>query len=73
MKENKLYILINHKGDKLLKEIVVVENSKEFLKKIAYNIKYGRKFRKFNIDKSFSDTLINRSKKSRRKRNFSSY
>ena len=27
MKENKLYILINHKGDKLLKEIVVVEKN----------------------------------------------
>ncbi len=47
-----------------MNEISVVENSEEFLKKIAYNIKYGRKFRKFNIDKSFSDTLINRSKNS---------
>ena len=64
MKENKLYILIDHKGDKVLNEISVVENSKEFLKKISYNIRYGRKFRKFNIDKSFSDTLINRSKNS---------
>lgn len=47
-----------------MNEIAVVEDSKEFLKKIAYNIRYGRKFKKFNIDKSFSDTLISRSKDS---------
>lgn len=47
-----------------MNEIAVVEDSKEFLKKIAYNIRYGRKFKKFNIDKSFSDTLIVRSKDS---------
>ena len=45
-----------------MNEITVVENSKEFLKKIAYNIRYGRKLKRFNIDKSFSDTLISRSK-----------
>lgn len=47
-----------------MNEITVVEDSKEFLKKMAYNIRYGRKFKKFNIDKSFSDTLISRSKDS---------
>lgn len=47
-----------------MNEIAVVEDSKEFLKKIAYNIRYGRKFKKFNIDKGFSDTLISRSKDS---------
>ena len=36
----------------------------EFLKKMVYNIKYGRKFKKFNIDKSFSDRLISYSKDS---------
>lgn len=47
-----------------MKEIAVLEDSKEFFKKIVYNIGYGRKFKKFNIDKSFSDTLISRSKDS---------
>ena len=47
-----------------MNEITVVEDSKKLLKKIAYNIRYGRKFKKFNIDKSFSDTLIDRSKDS---------
>lgn len=47
-----------------MNEIAVVEDSKDFLKKIVYNIRYGRKFKKFNIDKSFSDTLISRSKDS---------
>ena len=45
-----LYILINHKGDKVMNEIAVVKDSKDFLKKIVYNIRYGRKFKKFNID-----------------------
>lgn len=36
----------------------------EFFKKMVYNIKYGRKFKKFNIDKSFSDRLISYSKDS---------
>lgn len=45
-----------------MNEIAVVEDSKDFLKKIVYNIRYGRKFKKFNIDKSFSDILISRSK-----------
>ncbi len=47
-----------------MNEIAVVEDSKDFFKKIVYNIRYGRKFKKFNIDKSFSDTLISRSKDS---------
>ena len=47
-----------------MNEIAVVEYSKDFFKKIVYNIRYGRKFKKFNIDKSFSDTLISRSKDS---------
>lgn len=47
-----------------MNEITVVEDSKKLLKKIVYNIRYGRKFKKFNIDKSFSDTLIDRSKDS---------
>ena len=47
-----------------MNEISVVEDSKKLLKKIVYNIRYGRKFKKFNIDKSFSDTLIDRSKDS---------
>lgn len=70
MVENKLYILTGHKGDKVVNEIAVIENSKEFLKKILYNIRYGRKFKKFNIDKSFSDTLINGSKDSNEKEIF---
>ena len=45
-----------------MNKIDVVGNSKDFLKKIVYNIRYGRKFKKLNIDKSFSDTLIGRSK-----------
>lgn len=45
-----------------MNELAVVEDSKEFLKKIVYNIRYGRKFKKFNIDRSFSDKLISRSK-----------
>ena len=64
MMKSRLYILINHKGDKVMNEITLVEDSKEFLKKIIYNIRYGRKFKKFNIDKNFSDTLISRSKDS---------
>ncbi len=47
-----------------MNEIAVVEDSKDFIKKIVYNIRYGRKFKKFNIDKRFSDTLISRSKNS---------
>lgn len=47
-----------------MNEIAVVEDSKDFFKKIVYNIRYGRKFKKFNIDKSFSDILISRSKNS---------
>ena len=33
-----------------MNEIAAVEDSKEFLKKIVYNIRYGKKFKKFNID-----------------------
>ena len=53
-----------------MNEIAVIEDSKEFLKKILYNIRYGRKFKKLNIDKSFSDTLIDRSKESNEKEIF---
>lgn len=45
-----------------MNEISVVKDSKEFWKKILNNIRYGRKFKKLNIDKSFSDALISRSK-----------
>lgn len=44
------------------KALAVIENSKDFFKIVAYNIKYGRKFKKFNIDKSLSERLIARSK-----------
>ncbi len=70
MLKSKLYILIGHKGDKVVNEITVVENSKKFFKKVVYNIKYGRKFKEFNIDKSFSDVLISRSKDSNEKEIF---
>ena len=42
----------------------VIDDSKDFLKKIAYNIMYGRKFKKLNIDKKLSDSLIYRRKDS---------
>jgi len=45
-----------------MNDLAVVEKSKDFVKRMAYNVRYGRKFKKFNIDKSFSDTLISRSK-----------
>ncbi len=44
-----------------MKELTVIENSKDFFKKIAYNMRYGSKFKKFNIDKNFSEALIDRS------------
>ena len=44
-----------------MKDLAVVEESKDFLKKLVYNIGYGIKFKKLNIDKSFSETLIYRS------------
>ena len=47
-----------------MNEIAVIKKSKKVFEKIAYNIRYGRKFKKFNIDKSFSDTLISRNKDS---------
>ncbi len=45
-----------------MKHLAVIDDSKDFLKKIAYNIIYGRKFKKLNIDKSLSDSLIDRRK-----------
>lgn len=36
-----------------MNEITVVEDSKYLLKKIAYNIGYGRKFKKFNKDNDY--------------------
>lgn len=47
-----------------MKYLDVIDESKDFLKKMAYkfayNIIYGRKFKKLNIDKKLSDTLIER-------------
>ena len=45
-----------------MKHLAAIDDSKDFLKKIAYNIMYGRKFKKLNIDKRLSDSLINRRK-----------
>lgn len=45
-----------------MKDLAVIDNSKDFLTKIMYNIRYVRKLKKFNIDKSLSDTLIDRRK-----------
>lgn len=47
-----------------MKHLAVIDDSKDFLKKIAYNIIYGRKFKKLNVDKSLSDSLIDRRKDS---------
>ena len=47
-----------------MKHLAVIDESKDFLKKIAYNIIYGRKFKKLNIDKKLSDSLIYRRKDS---------
>lgn len=44
-----------------MQELAIIEDSKDFIKKIIYNVRYGRKFKKLNIDKSFSETLIARS------------
>lgn len=45
-----------------MKQLAVIDESKDFLKKIVYNIIYGRKFKKLNVDKSLSDSLIDRRK-----------
>lgn len=45
-----------------MKQLAVIDDSKDFLKKMAYNIMYGRKFKKLNIDKNLSDSLIDRRK-----------
>ena len=47
-----------------MKHLAVIDESKDFLKKMAYNIIYGRKFKQLNIDKSLSDSLIDRRKDS---------
>ena len=47
-----------------MKELEVLNKPKDWLKKIVYNIRYGRKFQKFNIDKNFSNMLISRNKDS---------
>ena len=47
-----------------MKHLAVIDDSKDFLKKIVYNIMYGRKFKQLNIDKSLSDSLIDRRKDS---------
>ena len=40
-----------------MKHLAVIDDSKDFLKKMAYNIIYGRKFKQLNIDKSLSDSF----------------
>lgn len=45
-----------------MKQLAVIDESKDFLAKFAYNIIYGRKFKKLNIDKNLSDSLIDRRK-----------
>ena len=45
-----------------MKYLAVIDESKDFLKKMVYNIIYGRRFKKLNIDKSLSDSLIDRRK-----------
>ena len=45
-----------------MKQLAVIDESKDFLKKIVYNIIYGRKFKNLNIDKRLSDSLIDRRK-----------
>ena len=45
-----------------MKQLAVIDDSKDFLKKMVYNIMYGRKFKKLNIDKNLSDSLIDRRK-----------
>ena len=47
-----------------MKHLAVIDESKDFLAKFAYNIIYGRKFKKLNVDKSLSDSLIDRRKDS---------
>ena len=47
-----------------MKQLAVIDDSKDFLKKMVYNIIYGRRFKKLNIDKSLSDSLIDRRKDS---------
>ena len=47
-----------------MKHLAVIDDSKDFLKKMVYNIIYGRKFKKLNVDKSLSDSLIDRRKDS---------
>ena len=53
-----------------MNKIAVVDDSKKKKKKIEYNIIYGRKFKKLNIDKTFSDMLIDRSEDSNEKEIF---
>ncbi len=44
-----------------MKELMIVENSKLLFRKAIYNLRYGRKFKKLDIDKGFADLLIERS------------
>ena len=53
-----------------MNEIAIVDNWKDYFNKTIYNIVYGRKFKKLNIDKSLSDVLIARSKDSEEKEIF---
>ena len=43
-----------------MNKIAIFQSSKESFKRLLYNIMYGFKFKKLNIDESFSDCLINR-------------
>ena len=45
-----------------MKHLAVIDDSKDSLAKFAYNIIYGRKFKKLNIDKRLSNSLINERK-----------
>ena len=37
-----------------------LENLKDYAKEVIYEIRYSRKFKKLNIDKSFSNMLTSR-------------
>lgn len=43
-----------------MKELAIKEKSKDFFRKVIFDFKYGRKFRKLHIDNSFSEALIER-------------
>lgn len=53
-----------------MNKLARVEDKKNFVAKLFYNIRYSNKFKKLNIDKSFSETLIDRRKDSAEKEIF---